>query len=162
VSLTTNIKLAEVSKQMNARVRAIVVVATWILSFNPAVAQEAAKGATPRPPIGPQSMDVGSMLPPNERINKDLETPPKDRARIRNIGNQSLYVSYWDGNSSWQTISIGAGQSYEIACAQCGETITIAFHNGTATKQMPLKSGYAYLLFWSSKLGAWDISSSVH
>jgi hypothetical protein len=138
---------------------AALVVVTSILAFNVSMAQETLKGATPRPPIGPQSTDVGAMFP-SDAINKALEA--KDRTRIRNMGNQNLYVSYWDGNTSWQTISVGAGQSSEIVCALCGDTITIAFHNGISTKELPIKSGYAYLLFWSSQKGAWDIGTSIH
>jgi hypothetical protein len=110
------------------------------------------------------------LLPPNSTLRERDNTTSRanlgmsssavivlqDRVQIRNIGNQPLYLYYWDG-SDWQSVLIGSGQITDVICARCGTTINIAFHNGKENKALEARTGGIYYLLWSAQAGVWDL-----
>jgi hypothetical protein len=120
---------------------------------------------TPRAPVGPQSREMlpdrsdsqGGINTRGSTANNTLiNTVPPDRVRIQNIGDQTLSLSNWDGQS-WRTSSIGAGQTLDIVCVPCGTTINIAFHDGREVRTVPSTTGTTYVLGWSQSAGAWNL-----
>jgi hypothetical protein len=120
---------------------------------------------TPRPPVGPSTME---LLPPAGTVEDNATRPgtlganpsaitnSQDRVQIKNIGNQTLFLYYWDG-SDWRSVSVGSGQITDVICAPCGSTINFAFHNGKETRALQAHTGGSYYLFWSPQAGVWDM-----
>ena len=122
---------------------------------------------TPRSPVGPPTME---LLPPDGTLGGRENTTSRgnlgtrssaitvlqDRVQIQNIGNQTLFLYYWDG-SDWQSVSVGSGQITDVICAHCGTTINIAFHNGKENRALQAQTGGSYYLFWSPQAGVWDL-----
>jgi hypothetical protein len=110
----------------------------------------------PRPPIGPR---VNEMFPPG---GLTLSPNPlgSDTVRIQNVGDQQLFLSYWDAVSTWKTLSIDAGRSTDIVCAKCAGTININYHDGKAQRAVKTQTGSVYLLGWSDQQGAWILTTS--
>jgi hypothetical protein len=120
-----------------------------------------------RSPAGPPAME---LLPPNSTLRErdntrsraNLGTSPsatiilQDRVQFQNIGNQPLFLYYWDG-SDWQSVSVESGQITDVICARCGTTINIAFHNGKEKRTLQAQTGGTYYLFWSPQAGVWDL-----
>jgi hypothetical protein len=144
---------------MNVLLRSVLWLGVCSGSIYPALSQEPTP--TPRPPIGPKTLDSGAMIPPGADLQYSRTPPivPSDRARIQNIGDQTLYVSYWDGDSVWKTMAISPKQSADVICIRCGASITLAFHNGVDNRVVPIKTGGNYMLFWSTQVGLWDITA---
>jgi hypothetical protein len=120
----------------------------------------------PRSPVGPPSME---LLPPDSTVGGRDNTNHgnlaarssaiavlQDRVQIQNIGDQTLFLYYWDG-SSWHSVSVGSGQITEVICALCGTKINIAFHNGRENRALQAETGTSYVLFWSQQAGIWDL-----
>src|SRR6266481_1582236 len=75
----------------------------------------------PRTPIGPRVMEM--LPPPSDSVPESPPPLSADTVRIKNVGDQKLFFSYWDGQSAWQTVSIESNRSTDILCAKCGGTI---------------------------------------
>jgi hypothetical protein len=116
----------------------------------------------PRPPIGPRAIETApvlEMLPdPRDPLAQKSQPLAEDRIRIVNIGNQNLFIAYWDGDSAWKQAAIDAGRATEVSCPKCAGTITVAFHNGRENKSLKVKGGGTYLLGWSAQAGAWVLT----
>jgi hypothetical protein len=126
--------------------------AIWVaLVFATAAAGEP---PTPRPPIGPQ--EPLTMLPLPGNALSDGSPLSRDSIRIRNVGDQPLFLAYWDGQ--WRQISIGAGRVSDVACSKCEGTLTVAFHNGKQNETVKVRGGRAYLLGWSAEAGTWVLT----
>jgi hypothetical protein len=85
---------------------------------------------------------------------------PLKSAVICNFGTVALSVSYWDGESTWQTVAISSGRQGIVTCDKCERQIDLSFHDGRATRQIALAIGSAYELYWAAS-GSWDIRASV-
>jgi hypothetical protein len=123
-----------------------------------------AEPPTPRQPIGPAPMNemLPPMMPRRPGVGVPQQSPlPPDRIRVVNIGDQKLFISYWDGESAWKAVPIDAGASTEVACPKCAGTITVAYHNGKENKSIKAKGGDTYILGWSTQAGIWVFTSSV-
>jgi hypothetical protein len=128
------------------------------------IAQAAIAGEPPAPrqPIGPTSRGQDlQMLPPQLPTKRELAPLSEDRIRIFNIGDQQLFISYWDGESAWRAASIDAGGSRDVVCSKCAGTITVAYHDGKANQSVKTAGGSTYLLGWSAQAGAWILTSSL-
>jgi hypothetical protein len=122
----------------------------------------AGEPSAPRQPIGPSSrVPEMQMLPPHYSANPQPSLLPEDRIRVVNIGDQQLFISYWDGESSWRATSIDAGGSRDVVCPKCAGTITVAYHNGKVNQSVKAKGGSTYVLGWSAQAGAWILTSSA-
>jgi len=105
----------------------------------------------PRPPIGPSA-----MRPPREGLDSRPIGP--NQVRIINISDQQLFIAYSDGTSSWKNVIISSGLAADIQCLQCGDEVTVAFHNGKENVSVKVKKGSAYSLGWSSQQSAWVLT----
>jgi hypothetical protein len=141
------------SREMSIRLVTLIVL-TGVIYAYPAVAQQPA----PRAPIGPNAM----VPPPDNPFNQTPSLPPlsPNQIRLKNIGNQSLYLVYWDGESAWRNISISSGSAADVQCAKCGSTVTVAFNNGKEDKSVKINMGSTYLLGWSSQEAVWILTPS--
>jgi hypothetical protein len=117
----------------------------------------AGEAPTPRQPIGPNPPTILEMLPRQSRdFGSQFPTPvPPDRIRIVNIGDQQLFVSYWDGDSTWQPVSIDSGRWTDVVCPKCAGTIRVAYHNGRKNESVNAMRGATYVLSWSAQAGVW-------
>jgi hypothetical protein len=106
----------------------------------------------PRPPIGPSAM----RPPPQEGL--DSRPVAQNQIRIINVTNQQLFMAYWDGASNWKNVSIGSGLATDIQCLQCGDEVTVAFHNGKENVSVKVKMGSVYSLAWSGQQSAWVLT----
>lgn len=129
--------------------RAAVVIA--ILSFISAV--RAGEPPPPRAPIGPSA-----MRPPREGLDSRPLALAANQIRITNISDRQLFIAYWDGASTWMNMSISSGLAADIQCLQCGEEVTVAFHNGKENVSVKVKMGGAYSLGWSGQQSAWILT----
>jgi hypothetical protein len=75
---------------------------------------------------------------------------------ISNYGTKTLTFSYWDGESAWATVQLNPGATTQVACAKCGQTVTISFHDGKQTRQVEGTKGKQYVLYWNAAQQAWD------
>jgi hypothetical protein len=114
----------------------------------------------PRTPIGPQGRTTEMRTPSHELIPTTPQPLPNTIIRIQNVGDQRLFMSYWDPESSWRTVSVDAGQTSDLSCQKCGGQFTVAFHNGKSLRQIIVPSGNTYLLGWSDVSGVWELTSS--
>jgi hypothetical protein len=136
----------------------------WILLtatvafIGPASAEDS---PTPRRPIGPQGRTMELQTPSQENIPVSPQPVPADSIRIQNVGDQQLFISYWDPDSSWRTISVDAGRPVEVSCRKCAGQFTVAFHNGKEPKQTKLAAGGSYVLGWSEQGGVWILTPSA-
>jgi hypothetical protein len=105
----------------------------------------------PRPPIGPSA-----MRPPREGLDSRPIAP--NQIRIINISDQQLFIAYSDGASSWKNVTIGSGLAANIQCLQCGDEVSVAFHNGKENVSVKVKIGSAYSLGWSAQQSAWVLT----
>lgn len=140
---------------MIRRIASGAVLAT-LVAANAAIAGDP---AVPRTPIGPRVQEL--RPPPQFPLSEGSQPLPEDRIRISNVGNQMLYIAYWDGDSAWKQAAIDAGRSMEVSCPKCAGTITVAFHDGKENKSVKTKGGGTYYLGWSAQAGAWVLSSSA-
>jgi len=117
----------------------------------------AGEAPAPRAPLGAQVRD---MLPggdgSTERSGAEV---PRDRVRIRNIGNQMLYLSNWDGEA-WRTLTVGSGQNLDVQCPRCGDSITIVYHNGKENQTVQTRPGRMYVISWSAQQGVWSLAAA--
>src|SRR5262245_21168372 len=124
------------------------------------LATETAAGETPapRPPIGPKAQE---MLPDaGDPFTQAPQPLRDDRIRIVNMGDQRLFIAYWNGESAWQLVAIDSGRTANVLCAKCAGTITVAFHDGRENRSVKAKGGGTYMLRWSAQAGAWILTSS--
>ncbi len=121
-----------------------------------ATAAAAGELPTPRAPIGPKAME---MLPRDPILQK-WQRLAEDRVRIVNVGDQRLFIAYWDGEAAWKQAAIEAGRQMEVSCPKCAGTITVAFHDGKETKRVRVKGGDTYFLGWSDQAAAWVMTSA--
>src|SRR5688500_1895099 len=130
-----------------------------------AATSAAAQAPAARTPVGPPGR-VMDMLPSHTtmapRGGQDTSAGAAgvaaDRVRVQNVGNQALGLSYFDGQA-WQNITVGAGQTLDVPCARCGATIHLAYHNGREVKRVEAAAGNSYVLSWSSRDSAWELTS---
>jgi hypothetical protein len=118
----------------------------------------AAEPPVPRQPIGPRTMN--EMLPPAMPPQERPAPVPEDRIRILNNGDQQLFISYWDGETTWRPIAIDSGRSTDVVCPKCRGAVPIAYHNGKEDMRVSAKLGTAYTLGWSVQTGVWIFMSS--
>lgn len=124
-----------------------------------AIAEES---PTPRPPIGPKTMELRGMLPdPRDPFSQKPQSVSENGIRVVNVGDQQLFIAYWDGDSAWQQRMIDAGRSTEILCVKCGGAITVRYHDGKQDRSVKAKTGGTYFLGWSAQAGAWVFTSSA-
>ena len=112
---------------------------------------------TPRPPLGPG--DLSRQFPAGVPSQTPVTGP--DSITVTNLGNTTLNLSAWDGTSSWKTFQLGSGQTLTISCAQCGNEIPVAFHDGTQTRTISAKTADSYGLFWDPSQSRWDFASTT-
>lgn len=112
----------------------------------------------PRTPIGPRASE---MFPSNASLGQISKSIANDSIRVQNVGDQRLFLSYWNGENSWESVSIGAGQSSDILCAKCAGTVVVAYHDGKTDRTVKAKAGNFYLLGWSEQTGAWVLTAST-
>jgi hypothetical protein len=75
---------------------------------------------------------------------------------ISNYGAKTLTFSYWDGESAWTTLQVNPGATTQVACAKCGQTVAISFHDGKQTRQVEAAKGKHYVLYWNAAQQGWD------
>jgi hypothetical protein len=139
----------------------VAIVAT--IALLSATSAESGGPPEPRSPIGPPEMD---MVPRDTNLENGRNpllqggmavNVPAGSVRVQNGGDQTLFLYYWDGVSSWRSVSVGPGQSADVNCPNCGNTVNIAFHNGKENRIVPVKTGGIYVLSWSSQTRVWDL-----
>jgi hypothetical protein len=138
---------------MMRRPRATLIVLAAALAGGAAQAQS----PTPRPPLGPGRHNVYNMAPSD--LRKMLPPPAvvdAGNVAISNFGTTALTFSYWDGESAWKTVQLNPGETTQVACAKCGETVAIGFHDGKQTRQVDASKGKHYALYWNAAQQAWD------
>ena len=108
---------------------------------------------TPRPPVGGR---LSEMIPEELVVRNAV---PANGVRIRNVGKYLLSLQWWDeGVSTWRTISIGPGHSFDLICIKCVDSIDVAYNDGRTTKEMKAVIGDVYILRWSLELQAWELT----
>lgn len=134
------------------------------LAYVPIVA--AGDPPLPRTPIGPPSLemlpDARNPLENSQRQLPQMQPLGADSIRIKNVGNQQLFIAYRDGDSDWRNLAIGAGLTADVSCPKCAGLITIAFHNGKENTSVRIKGGSIYLLGWSAPAQAWVLTPSAN
>lgn len=139
---------------MKSRACTSVAFLTLLLSASASLAGEP---PPPRPSIGPRTNE---MLPPPDAPFATTNPVGSDTVRIQNIGNQQLFVSYWDPTASaWKSMGVNSGLSAEIVCSACAGTISVAYHDGKTQRSVKTKTGSVYLLGWSEQQGAWVLTT---
>jgi hypothetical protein len=73
---------------------------------------------------------------------------------IRNVGDQALSLSQWDGGS-WRTVTVEVGATLHVQCPRCGATIPIVFRIGRNLR-VPARRGMIYTASRSS--GEWRLA----
>jgi hypothetical protein len=131
--------------------------AAALVLITPALAEDS---PAPRRPIGPQGRVMELQTPSHDMISVNPQPVPTDGIRIQNVGDQQLFISYWDAESSWKTVSIDPGRPTELLCRRCGGLFTVAFHDGKEPKQIKVPSGGTYILGWSEQGNVWVLTSS--
>jgi hypothetical protein len=143
-----------------SRLRFSIAFPAALILANAAVAGEQ---PIPRSPIGPNPI-VQEMLPPAADLRLPTLQPsplPEDRIRVQNIGNQHLFIAYWDGQSAWRDVSVESGRTTDVVCPKCSGTIAVTYHNGREKKSVTAKGGSTYILGWSPQAGVWIFTSSA-
>jgi hypothetical protein len=105
-------------------------------------------------------IDDGDIDAARGVLTRPAPPVPKDRARIINIGNQQLSLSFWN-TKSWQVLSVGSGRQVEVLCPECQGTIMVAFHNGKGNDLVKVTSGDTYFLGWSAEKQVWALQRKV-
>ena len=131
--------------------------AVVLVFVNSALAEDS---PAPRRPVGPQGRIMELQTPAHDLIPISPQLVPTDGIRIQNVGDQQLFISYWDAEASWKTVSIDPGRPTELLCRKCGGQFTVAFHNGKEPKQIKVPSGNTYILGWSEQGSVWVLTSS--
>jgi hypothetical protein len=114
------------------------------------------------------SGSIRDMLPPSFDDDKGSGNIPllspvaSDSFRIVNFGNKALSLSYWDGESSWKTITVGAGGQQDWPCPKCNGTVTIAFNNGKEDQRFNVPTGASYQLSWSQQSQTWKFTGLIN
>jgi hypothetical protein len=114
----------------------------------------------PLPPMAPAMRPPAvGQLPQGGAISTLQGSPTAaDAIRVINFGNQALSIAYWDGQSDWRTIRVAPTQTADIRCAQCGNTITVAYHDGKENRTVRTTTGSDYRLVWS-QAQIWELES---
>jgi len=134
------------------------VAGVFLIALMSASAAFAGDPPTPRQPIGPNLPKTLEMLPPFSAAAGSQSRLPGDRIRIFNIGDQRLFLAYWDGDSAWQQLSVDSGQSRDVVCSKCADAITVAYHNGKENTRVKATGGVTYVLSWSAQAGVWTLT----
>jgi len=106
----------------------------------------------------PELSESPSILPPPPR------TPSENRINsetiaVTNLGNKILNFSYWNGETAWQQLQVSPAQRITVACARCGRTIHIAYHDGRENRTVTVPMGTENALYWADAQGRWDFAA---
>ena len=111
--------------------------------------------------ICPSSGYADSAPQPRPPLLQQFNMPVGNVARVSNLGNQALTISYLNGANGWQTLPVGSSQFVDITCDTCGGQINLAFNNGKVLIQTVVLVGFNYELFWSDQTSTWEIHPSA-
>jgi len=120
-----------------------------------------ASAQNPRPPLasGGAQVDRDMAQAPKElgTLAAIVGGTPNDAARVVNVGNSKLALSFWDAKGKWHDIAISPAGYEDIRCAACEGNINVVFNNGRTEKAARVAIGKTYKLYWSNEQRAWDI-----
>ncbi|MCK1297519.1 hypothetical protein IVB33_30235 [Bradyrhizobium sp. 24] len=84
---------------------------------------------------------------------------PVNAVTVSNFGDATLAFSASDGKSKWRQFRIAPGETVAVSCADCRESISLAFNDGSSNRVTPISLGKRYALYWLTSANRWDIST---